>query len=274
MLKSVGAYPYNIPKIGPTGKIGPVGPTGPQGVEGVQGKRGVKGDIGPTGPRGLQGVQGERGLQGLRGEKGDVGPAGPRGVQGIQGERGLPGERGLQGDIGPTGPRGLQGIPGEKGDPGPKGEQGDIGPTGPKGDVGLGVYGERFATDVKSFSTTMNEPTVIPLNSLGPAIFTRYEKENTITVKKSGFFKIDYFFNAICDVDTTFTLLLEHDEIEILGSDIKVDAKQNVRTVFFNSVITNLYEDEDITLTIETDKDVNFTFDGTTVAKINVIKID
>lgn len=220
LLKSVGAYPYNIPKIGPTGKIGPVGPTGPQGVEGVQGKRGVKGDIGPTGPRGLQGVQGERGLQGLRGEKGDVGPAGP------------------------------------------------------KGDVGLGVYGERFATDVKSFSTTMNEPTVIPLNSLGPAIFTRYEKENTITVKKSGFFKIDYFFNAICDVDTTFTLSLEHDEIEILGSDIKVDAKQNVRTVFFNSVITNLYEDEDITLTIETDKDVNFTFDGTTVAKINVIKID
>lgn len=27
ILQSVGAYPYNIPKIGPTGKFGPIGPT-------------------------------------------------------------------------------------------------------------------------------------------------------------------------------------------------------------------------------------------------------
>lgn len=228
----------------------------------------------PTGP---QGLQGEKGEQGLKGEKGDLGPVGPRGLQGVQGERGIQGEKGEKGDIGLQGPRGLQGLQGDKGETGSKGdkgEKGDTGPTGPKGDAGgVGVYAERYATDTKTFSTTTNSPTVIPLNELGPAIFARYEKDNTITVKKSGFFKIDYFFNAIPNVDTTLLLSLDHDEIQIVGSDVKVDAKQNTRTLITGSVITALYEDEDITLTIETDKNVDFTFDGTTVAKISLIKI-
>lgn len=227
---------------------------------------------GPTGSRGEIGPQGEQGPMGEAGPKGDPvpnGDIGPTGPKGDSGEKGDPGPAGQKGDTGDKGETGPQGEIGPKGDPGPQGIQ------GPKGDPnGLSAYGERYSMSTQRFNVTANRETIIPLETTGPSLSVTYETSYAINIKQLGTYQIAYFINVVPSVDTNFVISVKGAGINIVGSDIKCEAKANQICNAYGIVIAGLPEDSELTLVIKTEQDAELIFDGSVTAKLSVIKID
>ena len=257
---------------GDKGDIGPTGERGPAGIPGATGPTGLKGDKGDIGPKGNIGSKGDKGdigPTGPKGDKGDIGPTGERGPVGIPGQMGLKGEKG---DIGPTGPKGDKG---DTGPIGPKGEQGDQGIQGPRGEPnGVGAYGERFSISDQTFSVSAGRETIIPLDRTGPAIFTDYDSSYAIEIRKYGTYQISYAINTTTSVDTNFIISVRATGTKLPGSEIKVQGKANNISSASGSVFFGLTEDDEITLVITSEKDTDLIFDGTTNARLSVLKLD
>lgn len=257
---------------------GPTGPRGPKGDQGDKGDKGDKGDTGQTGERGPMGFPGERGFKGDKGEQGPEGPIGPKGEpgqtgpKGEQGLQGPPGEQGPKGDKGDQGPQGEQGIQGQIG---PQGETGPIGPKGPKGDPnGVGAYGERYSRSRQTFSLTANRETIIPLEQTGPAFFTEYNNTYAILARKFGAYYISYSISAVTSVDITYQVSVKANGTTFPSSVIKGEGKAGSITTLNGSFIFAVAEGEEVTLVITTDKNTDLIFDGTTNARLSIIKLD
>lgn len=225
------------------GKI--IGPTGPQG------------EIGPTGPQGEKGEQGDIGL------KGEQGPQGPQGMQGIQGP---PGEKGDKGDTG------------EKGETGPQGPRGDIGPQGPtgvKGDTGgIGAYAEKYTNTRQTKEFQANTETLIELDKSGPSLNASYTPDNSITIDELGVYKIDYLVTVEPLTDTLLTIGVNCNGALIEGSDISGDGTADYFTELSGTVICELVPDDILILTLKTDRTANLSFNGSTNAKLSIIKLN
>ena len=254
---------------GEKGEKGDIGPTGPIGMPGQPGLKGDKGDIGPTGPQGIKGDQGligPQGIQGSIGPKGDVGPIGPAGT------------KGEKGDTGPTGPTGAKGDKGDTGPAGPKGDSGETGPVGPqgaKGDPnGVGAYGERYSDSDQRFNVTADTEIIMPLEKTGPAIFTDYNSTYAIEIRKYGAYLISYFLNVSPSVDINYSISVRVSGIKLPASEVSASAKANTKSFISGSLIFSLTEDDEVTLVIKTDKNAELIFDGTTNAKLTVVKLD
>ena len=254
---------------GDTGEKGEKGDRGPIGLPGQAGMKGDKGDIGPTGPKG------DTGPTGLKGEKGDMGLVGPKGDTGEKGDRGPAGEKG---DTGPKGDKGDTGEIGPKGDTGPigpKGEKGDTGPKGDKGDpYGIEAYGERYSNSNQRFSLKANNETIIPLEGTGPAIFTDYDSSYAIEIRKYGLYQISYFLNAATSEDVNYTISVRASGTKLPASEVRGVGKKDAITFVYGSLLFSLTEEDEVTLIIKTDKDTDLIFDGTTNAKLTVVKLD
>lgn len=227
------------------GPQGEIGPTGPQGNIGPPGPQGEIGPSGPPGPIGLRGPQGEKGTPGIQGE---IGPPGPQGPQGLQGEKG---------ETGDTGPIGPQGPPGEKGEPN-----------------GIAAYGERYSNIIQQFNVIANTETIIPLEKTGPAFFTNYNSTYAIEIKKLGMYQITYFLNISTSVDTNYEVSIKVGGTKLPSSDIRGEAKANSISKVIGTLIHNLIEYDEVTLVITTDKTTNLIFDGSTNAKLSLIKLN
>lgn len=222
--------------------------------------------------------------------------------------KGTPGDKGEQGEIGPQGPRGLPGQIGrseiitidatETVEPGeeaqvqddkegiihhltfyiPKGEKGEEGPQciqGPKGAPnGIEAYGTRYSNSNQRFNVTANTDTIIPLEETGPSIFTFYDSSYSIVISKYGTYRIDYFLNITSSVDTNYIVSVKVSGTKMLASDIKGQAKSNTITAVNGHILSGLREDDEITLIITTDQNTELIFDGTTTAKLTVMKLD
>ena len=200
------------------------------------------------------------GPTGPKGDKGDIGPTGERGPAGIPGA---------------TGPTGLKGDKGDTGPIGPKGEQGDQGIQGPRGEPnGVGAYGERFSISDQTFSVSAGRETIIPLDRTGPAIFTDYDSSYAIEIRKYGTYQISYAINTTTSVDTNFIISVRATGTKLPGSEIKVQGKANNISSASGSVFFGLTEDDEITLVITSEKDTDLIFDGTTNARLSVLKLD
>lgn len=284
------------------GPTGPIGPAGPKGEKGDQGSKGETGKIGPTGPRGEIGPKGEQGIQGEQGIEGKIGPTGPQGPRGFPGEIGIsevitidgtetvdPQEeaivvddfernihhltfyipRGEKGDQGPKGDQGLQGLPG------PKGEQGIQGLPGPKGDPnGIGAYGERYNNTTQAFNLTANMETIIPLEKIGIAYLTSYDTTYSINIKKSGVYIISYYLNVATSLDAKYVISVNSVSGKIPASDVECDSKANTISRVSGTVIYGLIEDDEVSLVIKSETNTNLMFNGSTSAKLMVIKLD
>lgn len=212
---------------------------------------------GPTGPQGERGLPGE---QGPRGFPGIIGPTGPQGEKGDQGERGLPGEMGLPGAQGPAGP---------------PGEQGPQGVQGPKGDPGgLEAYGERYSNTNQRFNVTANSEIIIPLEQTGPAIFTDYDSSYAILIRRPGLYQISYFLSIATTVDTTYVVSIKASGTRLPGSNVKGEAKANSISKVNGSLLFSLFENDEVTFVITADQNTELIFDGTTNAKLTVVKLD
>ncbi|ANP68844.1 DNRLRE domain-containing protein [Clostridium tyrobutyricum] len=203
-------------KPGPTGPKGDPGPTGPKGdpgptgPQGKPGPTGPKGDPGPTGPQGKPGPTGPKGDPGPTGPQGKPGPTGPKGDPGPTGPQGKPGPTGPKGDTGPTGPKGCPGPTGPKGCPGPTGPKGCPGPTGPKGDPGSNCSAFGFGTNICtnninicSNKTLLSFPNDIQLKNV-----KLNNDNNVFTIKKRGYYFIEYNINCITDIEISSRLLI------------------------------------------------------------------
>lgn len=281
-------------KLYSLGICGIVGPTGPRGLPGtginIRGsfnsleelqKRYPKGKMGDTyfingelyywnedsmsyesaghigGPTGPKGEKGDQGIQGPQGIQGKVGPIGPQGVQGSQGIQGPKGEKG------DTGPMGEQGLPGAKGD---RGEKGDP--------FGVSAYGERYSNSTQRFNLIANMETIIPLEQTGPSLLIDYDTTYSINVKKTGMYQINYFLNVATSVDTKYTVSVRATDSEINASDIECEAKANQISKVFGTVIAGLLENGDVSLVIRSEQNTELIFDGSTSAKLSIIKLD
>lgn len=275
--------------------LGPTGPTGAQGPatinigKTITGETGTsasvinsgtninaildfiipKGDSGPTGPTGAIGNKGEQGT------KGDIGPTGPTGPQGIQGEPGIQGQPGMIGPIGVTGPTGPKGIQGESGIQGPKGDIGPTGPTGPTGpSYGIGAYAERFSNTPQTIELIANEEKTLPLEKMGPALFTSYDTENAITINRDGLYFIQYQLSTAPSMDGNLTLSLNYNDTKIQGSDVNSEGISGYFNQVNGFILTPLKQGEILTLCVKCNISLNLTFNGSTNAKLTLIKLD
>lgn len=265
---------------GPTGPRGPTGPAGPitisvgttttlePGNNASVTNSGTNENvildfaipIGPTGPQGIQGVRGNQGPQGIQGIEGEIGPTGPQGIQGLEGE------------VGPIGPQGPQGI---KGDIGPTGPTGPTGPAGPAGPTNvLSAYAERYSSNSQTVSVPTNTDTTIPLNTTGPSLDTLYNTENAIDINLAGTYLINYQLNADPSEDSTLTLSIKRNGATIPGSVISGEGTAGYVSAISGSVITQLANNDVITLSISSTATIDLSFNGTTNAKISVLKLD
>lgn len=295
--------------MGPTGATGPKGENGPVTVDigkTVTGNsdtdaivtnsgtnknvildfvipRGKDGEVGPTGPRGMKGVMGLQGMQGEQGIPGEIGPTGPRGVAGEKGLKGDKGDAGPKGDVGdigpagPIGPIGPQGVKGDKGDTGPQGlpgEKGEVGPTGPTGPAnGLVAYGERYSNTMQTISVAANTDTIVPLEETGTALHTSYTTDNAITINELGTYQINYFFNGALALDTSLTVSVQSSGVTIPGTIITSEATAHFLNEISGTVITAQQVGDVLTLVIKSGLAVDVTFNGSTNAKLSVLKI-
>lgn len=243
-----------------------------------------------------------------KGEKGEQGPKGDIGPQGLPGEIGIsqaitidgtetiepdePAEvqddfdrnihhltfyipKGEKGDIGPQGPQGIQGEQGVAGPPGEQGEEGPTGPQGPKGAPnGIEAYGERYTNSTQRFNLTANRETIIPLETTGVAVLTDFDSTYAINIKKFGTYQINYFLNVATSVDTNYVVSIEASGTKLRSSDIKVQAKANTITQVNGSLLFGLAEGDEVTFVITSEQNTELIFDGTTGAKLTVIKLD
>lgn len=157
----------------------------------------------------------------------------------------------------------------------PKGEAGLQGPRGEQGIPGTkGEYGEGYSNSNQRISIKANTETIIPLEETGPAIFIEYDTNYAIEIRKFGMYQINYFLSIATSTDTNYVVSIKATGNKLPGSDIKVDAKANSISKVNGSVIFGLTEDDEITFVITSEQDTDLIFDGTTNAKLSVIKLD
>ena len=280
----------------PQGIPGEKGETGPEGKIGPQGKTGESEHISIDGAETVTSLEEAQVLDDFennihhlkfyipKGEKGEIGPAGPRG---LPGEIGISEHISIDGVETVTAQEDAQVIDdfesnihhltfylpqGEKGE---KGEQGDPGIQGPRGEpYGLGAYGERYSDSTEMFEIQPNTETIIPLDKTGPAIFTSYNSSYAIEIVKYGTYLINFFLNIATSTDVNYTITVKASGTRLPGSQIKVSSKANVIQNVYGSVTFSLVEKDEVVLVITPDQTTNLIFDGTTNAKISVIKID
>ena len=174
-----------------------------------------------------------------------------------------------KGDSGPTGPTGSMGDKGEQG------IQGDVGPTGPIGpSYGIGAYAERFSNTPQTVELTANVDKTLPMERLGPSLFTSYDTENAITINRDGLYFIQYQLSAAPSMDGNFTLSLMHNDTKIQGSDVNSEGISGYFSQINGFVLTPLKQGEVITLCVKCDISLNLTFNGSTNAKLTLIKLD
>lgn len=260
-------------KLNSLGIFGIVGPTGPRGMPGtsinIKGSFDSLDELKKTYPEGQMGdtyiIDGELfywNEDNMDWENaGHIG--GPTGPKGEKGDPGLPGLNGEKGEMGPIGPQGSQGL------------QGEMGPTGPKGEpYGVGAYGERYTDSTQSFSVTADTETIIPLEKTGPSIFTRYDTNYAIDIKKTGIYQINYFVNVAPSIDVTYVISVKTSDGKIISSDIECEARANIISNIYGTTLGTLLENDELSLVIKASQDVDLMFNGSTSAKLSIIKLD
>ena len=147
-------------------------------------------------------------------------------------------------------------------------------PTGVKGDPGgIGVYAERYMRTRQTLNLVADVENTLPLDNTGPILNARYTPNNAITIDEAGIYKIDYFITIESPTDVIFTLAVKKDQDIITGSDVNGDGITDYYTQLSGTIITQLLPEEVITLMLKASKTVNISFNGSTNAKINIIKL-
>lgn len=173
---------------------------------------------------------------------------------------GIIGPRGPRGEIGPIGPKGMERIAG------PRGEQSIPG--------GITAYAERYFNTKETQSIQANTETTVKLDKTGPRFNTLYLTENAINIHDLGVIQDRLFLTCEPSVDSILTIAIKKNQEIIKGSNISGDWTAAYFTELSGTVITQLLPDDVITLIVKTDKVVDLSFNGSTNAKLSLIKLN
>ena len=145
-----------------------------------------------------------------------------------------------------------------------------VGSTGPKGDSG-GI--SRYVYTQKSQELMANTETVVVLNITGLSMNAFYTTENAITLFEVGTYKIDYFLTTEPKTETVLTIGVNRNNTLIPKSDISGDGIADYFTQLTGTIIVELVPDDVLTLVIKVDCTTSLSFNGSTNAKLSIIKL-
>ncbi len=174
-----------------------------------------------------------------------------------------------RGEVGPTGPKGEQGPQGIPGPQGPKGEQGSSSGT-------LNAYGGKFNNITTSLTSSGLENWIqVPLSTTMTNINLKESSENNVILEQDGVYEINYFINISVNKQTSLTLIVRSNNINIPTSVITKQVLPGNETMWIGSFITDLKADDKIDMAISTNQEnVIITFGSGTNASLTVKKID
>ena len=115
--------------------------------------------------------------------------------------------------------------------------------------------------------------TVIQLDMTGPIFNATYTEPYSITINEVGVYKIDYLVTVEPLVDVVLTIGVNRNDSMINGSDISGDGTADYFAELSGTVITQLLPDDVLTLVMRGDKVANLSFNGSTNAKLSIIKL-
>lgn len=148
------------------------------------------------------------------------------------------------------------------------------GSTGPKGDSsGISAYAERYVHTPKTQELMANTETVVVLDVTGPLMNAFYTTENAITLFEVGTYKIDYFLTVESKTETVLTIGVNRNNTLIPGSDISGDGIADYFTQLTGTIIVEWVHDDVLTLVIKADRATSLSFNGSTNAKLSIIKL-
>lgn len=264
--------------------------------------------VGPTGPKGEQGIQGEKGDPGPatikigkvetvdNDKEAQVLNSGtltdvildfkiPKGNKGDKGETGETGPRGLPGEIGRTEHINVEGV--ETLDAGeeahiidtyedwvhnlyffiPKGDKGE------KGDTPTPSYAMRYSLSEKQLTLPAATDVTLDMEETGPALFAEYVGNNSIKVNETGFYLVNFTFSGSTNEDTSITLSVRSNEILQPATNVTNEFNANFINTISGSTIISITKDDIITLNARSSNNVNISFNGSTNAMLNIVKI-
>lgn len=145
-----------------------------------------------------------------------------------------------------------------------------VGSTGTKGDSG-GI--SRYVYTQKSQELMANTETVVVLNIAGLSMNAFYTTENAITFFEVGTYKIDYFLTTEPKTEMVLTIGVNRNNTLIPESDISGDGIVDYFTQLTGTIIVELVPDDVLTLVIKADRTTSLSFNGSTNAKLSIIKL-
>lgn len=149
-----------------------------------------------------------------------------------------------------------------------------VGSTGPKDDSsGISAYAERYVHTPKTQELMANTETVVVLDVTGPLMNAFYTTENAITLFEVGIYKIDYFLTTDPKTEMVLTIGVNCNNTLISGSDISGDGIADYFTQLTGTIIVELVHDDVLTLVIKADRATSLSFNGSTNAKLSIIKL-
>lgn len=151
--------------------------------------------------------------------------------------------------------------------------QGPTGPQGPSGTSVNSVYGRKYDTTSNNISLTQNIVTTVPLSSTGPLLGITGDNTNTLTIPSNGVYKIDYFFQGSTSVETTLTMEVLRNNVLIDSSSIDRETSVDVDETFYGNIITELSENDEISLGLDSTEDAEVSPSLYTNAYLNIVKL-
>ena len=118
-----------------------------------------------------------------------------------------------------------------------------------------------------------NVEKVLTLDVTGPILNANYTQDNGITIFERGTYKMDYLLTCTPLSETVITMGVKCNNDIIDGSDISGDGTTDYFTELSGTVITELKSDDVLTLVVKTTTAVNLSFNGSTNAKLSIIKL-
>ncbi len=137
----------------------------------------------------------------------------------------------------------------------PKGDQGE---QGPKGDPGissstLSAYGGKYNHTIQNLTSPgLGSWIQIPLPTALPSINLKETEDNTLTLEQDGVYEINYFLKASVSKQTSLTLIVRKNSMNIPSTVIMQELLPNTENLYYGSTLVNLNADDKVDMEIST----------------------
>ncbi len=147
-------------------------------------------------------------------------------------------------------------------------------PKGEKGSTSIPAYASLYENNGNSYTLNPGRSNQIELGTTSASKNVDTSFTNTVRIKNSGTYKIDYFFSAQSNSAGDISLTLRKENVEIPGSKITVKVADSGHAVFNGSIIVNLNANEKIDMAVSSDNSLTLTPGENTIAYLNLMKLE